>query len=418
MSLPPEIQLHIENAQKKTCRMPGLALTHALTLDRDLQALGFDYPVTYGARGYTVGATIHDSTAAPISSTESLSTLWRAEQLRRAGQNKQSAALAFENAQGAETAALNALFANFSTGHETLWLKLINKYLAHRALMAGQHKTRYQLTLRAGSDPVFFRLQPANTQKPTLSTDDPCVTVLMPIFNAQPTLALAAQSILDQTWQNLQLILIDDASTDQSLAIAHQIRQRDSRVRVLGLTQNGGPYIAKNIGVQNSTGRYITVHDADDWAFPTRLADQIKTLSEEPAANVAMGRMLRMQHDGLIRRIQPTGWITPDGATRLCFPSMIFERQYFENTLGAWDSAKAGADLELFHRIRRFDRKSLRINDQLVMLQLDSAGSLTVSDTLFNDERGISTWRQQYQRAWMRWHAESTELPKPPRPNL
>jgi hypothetical protein len=109
--------------------------------------------------------------------------------------------------------------------------------------------------------------------------------------------------------------------------------------------------------------------------------------------------------------MQPTGWITPDGVLRLCFPSMLFEQSYFRQKLGAWDSVKAGADLELFHRIRRFEPKALAISTKLTTLQLDHPASLTSSAELYNDERGISEWRLAYQRRWTVKHQSHATMP-------
>jgi hypothetical protein len=115
--------------------------------------------------------------------------------------------------------------------------------------------------------------------------------------------------------------------------------------------------------------------------------------------------------DGLIGRLQPTGWITPDGALRLCFPSMLFDRTYFKQKLIAWDNVRAGADFEMFQRIRRFDPKAMAIGTSLTMLQLDSANSLTNSKEFFNNEQGLSQWRQDYQRQWMARHQGQRALP-------
>jgi glycosyltransferase involved in cell wall biosynthesis len=235
----------------------------------------------------------------------------------------------------------------------------------------------------------------------------------MPVFNASATLHKAAQSILDQTWQNLELLLVDDLSQDNSLQIAHDLQSRDARVKVLTLNTNGGPYVAKNVGLTVAKGPYLTVHDADDWAFPTRIEHQLQPLlqAKAPGLAVSMGRTLRCDLNGRFTRFQPLDWVSLDGALRLCFPSPLFSRAYFDQKLGAWDSVRIGADAEILQRIRRFDPGALQILDTPVMLQLDLDDSLTRNEETYNDERGEAPARTAYRQAWAAWHAAQTNMP-------
>jgi hypothetical protein len=412
MDLPIPTRRLIESAQSHTRKMPALALIHALALDRELRILQLDYPITYSAKGAVLGSEGITASLATETENHSRATLWRAETQRRQNRQSTAAEIGFNEATGSEIPALNLLYANLCLRNERIWMQFVNKYLTHRAIISNQEKGQFQIQLTPGGQGRFSRIQLATGTKPTIISDGPLVAVLMPIFNSEKTLEHAANSILNQTWRNLELWLIDDASTDRSLAIAQALKNKDPRVRVIELSQNGGPYIARNIGVGRSKGHYITVHDSDDWAFPTRLADQITALRLAPRAHVVIAQMLRMQEDGLIRRIQPTGWITGDGALRLCFPSKLFEREYFETRLGAWDTAKAGADLEMYQRIKTFDLESIHEIATPVMIQLDRVDSLTSSTELFNDERGISEWRRIYQLRWTRWHQQHTALPR------
>ncbi len=400
----------VQEAQKKTRLMPELAVSHALELDRNLRRQHIDHQITYSAAGWVSSRLREADIGASASGTRPLDTLWRAEKLRRAGTPHKASALAFQTAKLMEIPALNLLYANLSLEYETVWLHFLNKYLVHRAACDKRSQYDYFLTLRHGAGSRFARLTLARGIAAE-QQDGPIVSVLMPVYNSERTLRLAAESILNQTWRAFELILIDDASTDKSLEIAYQLKQQDPRVRVLALSHNGGPYIARNIGAQQAIGSYISVHDADDWAFPTRLADQMAALRKTPEASVVMAHMLRLQDDGLVRRLQPTGWITPDGGLRLCFPSMLFDRAYFQQKLGAWESVKAGADLEMFQRIKRFDPTAILISTKLMMLQLDHPASLTSSAEMYNDERGISEWRYNYQRMWTARHQGHTAMP-------
>lgn len=125
-----------------------------------------------------------------------------------------------------------------------------------------------------------------------------------------------------------------------------------------------------------------------------------------------MVRTLRFDMHGQFTRFQPIDWVSLDGALRLCFPSPLFDRAYFDQKLGAWDSVRVGADAEIFQRIRRFDPIALCMLNTPVMLQLDLPDSLTRHEDTHNDERGESPARTAYRQAWSAWHAGQTDMPK------
>ena len=341
--------------------------------------------------------------------------LWRAARAEQdGGSTADAAAVGFLQARGAEIPAVNLLYANQALGLDSLWLHFVNKYLAHFPGTTGAP----ELALAGGQAPRLHRLGMRKVARCAVAeATQPLVTVLMPAFNAASTLEMAAQSILAQTWRRLELLILDDCSTDATSAIARRLAETDPRVRAVRLPVNAGPYVAKNIGVQqHARGDYLTVHDADDWALPTRLEEQMAPLlaarTTGSPVRVSLGTTLRMQRDGRFTRFQPAGWVSDDGAMRTCFPSPLFERRYFVDRLGAWDSARFGADTEILQRIRRFDPAALAALTTPTMLQLDEDGSLTRHSETYNDERGESPARLTYRLAWNRWHAGQGNLPK------
>lgn len=101
------------------------------------------------------------------------------------------------------------------------------------------------------------------------------VSVLMPVFNAEETLLRAVQSVQQQTFNNWELLLIDDGSTDRSAAICAQLQCSDHRVRLLSMGRNQGAACARNFGLSGARGRYIAFLDADDVWLPSKLSHQL-----------------------------------------------------------------------------------------------------------------------------------------------
>ena len=409
----PEATALTELARVRTSREPDRALLHANELDIQLAARGWTLPVTYGANGISSTGLPHPRTS-DLSPDLVLATLARAEADASKEGYGATLAFAFRSAQGPEIRALNLLYANCATASESLWLKFFNKYLAYFG-KSEEHDSNgapYLIGLSRGVGDRFSRLRGAHAYAGVNS--GPLISVLMPVRNAAATLKAAAESILNQTWRRLELILIDDCSNDPSMEVAEKLAAHDARVRLVQLNTPGGPYIAKNVGLQSATGDFITVHDADDWAFPTRLADQIRPILDDRSATlkVTMGKSLRMTASGLFTRFQPVGWVTSDGAMRWCFPSPLFERRFFLEKLGAWDSVRVGADTEIVQRVRRFAAQTIRVLDIPVMLQLDSEGSLTRHPDTYNDDRGEAPAREHYRQQWQRWHATHAEMPR------
>ena len=90
------------------------------------------------------------------------------------------------------------------------------------------------------------------------------ISIIVPIYNSESTLKRCVDSILAQTYQNFELLLIDDGSKDCSGEICKEYAQKDSRVKVFH-KENGGVSSARNLGLDNARGEWVTFVDSDDW---------------------------------------------------------------------------------------------------------------------------------------------------------
>jgi succinoglycan biosynthesis protein ExoO len=115
----------------------------------------------------------------------------------------------------------------------------------------------------------------------------PRISVIVPAYNTAATLRRAIDSVLCQTEQSFEIVLVDDGSTDDTLSIARQLEASDPRIRVLALRENGGQARARNLGTAAARGEWIAILDADDRYLPTRLAVLLRHGEEQGVDLVA-----------------------------------------------------------------------------------------------------------------------------------
>lgn len=114
------------------------------------------------------------------------------------------------------------------------------------------------------------------------------VTVLMPVYNAEEYLRKALDSVLGQTLDDIQIVCIDDASTDSSLRILNDYAKKDSRIKVMHLGGNHGQAYARNIGLTIADGEYIAMLDADDWLAHDALELAVNVFDDFPETDCVL----------------------------------------------------------------------------------------------------------------------------------
>ncbi len=127
----------------------------------------------------------------------------------------------------------------------------------------------------------------------------PPVTVVMPLYNKATYVAEAIQSLLDQTFENFELVIVDDASTDKSLDIAKQFK--DDRIRILRNNSRRGVNFTRNRGIEEATTKYIALLDGDDVYRATKLEKQIELTKDFPQ-DVIYTDYLRINPNGLLEK--------------------------------------------------------------------------------------------------------------------
>jgi len=124
----------------------------------------------------------------------------------------------------------------------------------------------------------------------------PCVSVVIPAHNAERYVAATVRSVLEQRGADLEILVVDDGSTDRTVAEVRAIH--DPRVTVISIAASGGAARPRNIGIQRARAPYVSLLDADDLLKPGKLAASVAALERCPSAGFAFGDFERMDEDG------------------------------------------------------------------------------------------------------------------------
>ncbi|MBA2369009.1 MAG: glycosyltransferase [Candidatus Protochlamydia sp.] len=126
---------------------------------------------------------------------------------------------------------------------------------------------------------------------------DSLVSVIIPAFNQAPFLAEALESVLQQSYSHIEILLIDDGSTDGSPAIALTYAQKDPRLHYIR-QENKGPAAARNLGITKSSGAYLCLLDGDDRMAPERIALQLKAFQDDPSIDIVFTALGIIDQEG------------------------------------------------------------------------------------------------------------------------
>ncbi|WP_370260187.1 glycosyltransferase [Idiomarina sp.] len=232
----------------------------------------------------------------------------------------------------------------------------------------------------------------------------PLVSVIIPCFNAEETLTTAVESLLRQTYVKLEIIIVDDASTDNSIQVARKLAARDRRVRVLPQSENGGAYRVRNVGLQEAKGQLLTTHDSDDWSHPQKIELQVRHLMQHRHLMGCRSHWVRCDESLQFTRWRvESSWVYPN------ISSFMFRRSVFEK-LGYWDRVSVNADSEYYERVQAAYGTNA-VGDVLPGVPLafgrsdDASLSQTKATHLRTQFKGV---RRDYQLACQRWHSENS----------
>ena len=243
-----------------------------------------------------------------------------------------------------------------------------------------------EFKVEASSLPPLDRLSVTNQP----SVDGPLVTVIVTTFKPDHTLVTAMKSVLNQTYKNLEILLVDDASPDEFSSTLQVVANLDDRITLHKMPTNGGTYLARNFGIGIARGEFVTFHDSDDWSSPVKIAEQVKPLQEDPEKHSTISMSLRVDEGIIITRL---GY----RSDRENLSSLLIRKSMFEK-VGLFDHVRKSADREFVDRITSLTgKKPTRIKKRLSLVRLGTA-NLTGGDFL---ARYMAQERIQYRSAYM-----------------
>lgn len=114
------------------------------------------------------------------------------------------------------------------------------------------------------------------------------ITVVVPVFNTEKYISRCIESIINQSYTNLEILIINDGSSDSSLSIINEYCKNDNRCKLINLQQNIGVGNARNIGIQQANGVYITFVDSDDWIDSNYLMDLYLSIERQKGIDIAI----------------------------------------------------------------------------------------------------------------------------------
>jgi len=215
------------------------------------------------------------------------------------------------------------------------------------------------------------------------------ISVIIPAYNAEQYIRTAIESCLSQTYPPCDIIVIDDGSTDGTAAVAESF---PSPVHVIRLPQNSGASVARNRGIQASTGDWIAFLDADDWFLPEKLERQRRCVLQNQQAVLAYTGWSIIALDGVESpgRFKPPEALLPMLRFRcnLHLASVILRREAFDSVGGFNPSLLVTEDWDLWLRLAaRYSVQLFVAVPEPLVVYRRVAGSLSSNTMRFFHER-------------------------------
>lgn len=235
------------------------------------------------------------------------------------------------------------------------------------------------------------------------------VSIITPSYKSERFISDTIESVLAQTYQNWEMIIIDDVSPDNSNKIIEEYCKKDSRIKLIKLEKNSGPAVARNRAIEEAKGRYIAFLDADDLWKPEKLEKQIRFMEEKNCA-LSYSAYETMTEEGQLQN----KLINPP--LKIAYKDLL-KSNYIGCLTAIYDTGKVGKvfmpliskrqDYGLWLKILRKTDFAYGIDESLAVYRImsNSVSSnkfklLKFNYKLFREHEGFSTLKSLYYLAW------------------
>ncbi|AHE65629.1 glycosyltransferase involved in cell wall biogenesis [Legionella oakridgensis ATCC 33761 = DSM 21215] len=230
--------------------------------------------------------------------------------------------------------------------------KILNQYYFNKNLLCVEKKNEL-LPLYIDNVGVLTKVNNSN--------DHGKISIIISAKNEEKLIAHSVESIINQSYKNIEIIFINDGSVDKTQDIFQFVCRKNnfSDFHIITLKKSKGPFYCRNLGLEKANGDFITFHDADDWAHPQRLELQLKAVIDSKAI-ASMSEMIRVNSSGKLfsKVIYPIN--------QICMASLLFRAEIIK-ILGYFYTDLLGADSEYKERILLFYGRKRFVRVPLVL---------------------------------------------------
>ncbi len=197
------------------------------------------------------------------------------------------------------------------------------------------------------------------------------ISIIIPTYNRSELLVRAVESVLNQTFEDFELIIVDDGSTDNTRDLVQEFIKKDSRIKYIYQENSGGAAKPKNVGIKSSQGDYIAILDSDDEWLPQKLKKQLDVFEKSDNSNLSFVTCNALVVGG--KNIEKYNITKPKNPQREILTrdylgsgsGMIYKREVFDTVGGFDESLKSGQDWEM--RIRLLEKYDFEIVDDYLI---------------------------------------------------
>lgn len=238
-----------------------------------------------------------------------------------------------------------------------------------------------------------------HTSRSRIDKIAPLASVIIASHNSEKTIEFSVLSIINGTYQNIEIIIVDDASQDNTCEIARRLSIQFPQIRLIPLLKNVGVYHARNRGLSESQGEYVLFHDSDDWAHSQRIEECVKLLQSKPQLVAVSCNYIRIDEEG--------NFFAPQGKYLVQWipNSLAFRRKIVLEKIGYFADVRFGGDSEYVARLKAAfgEDKHFKIRKPLILASYRK-GSLT-----YDQSPAAIAKRIEYQITWTHWIKHSLE---------